>query len=909
MGQAKLDNGNLIANLAHRLGGGREKLIGGKWTTICPAHPDESPSLGLDVGRTVPIVWKCNSVGCSQADIIAGMKAMGVTAQEAGLVAWPGGHNDNVILLKPKTKPAAEQKKPEDEWTLLAPIPDDAPAYHKSANAAAIWEYRDADNRLLFYVERVNRNGGGKDFYPHTLWRNKKTGAMEWRSKAFPTPRPLYGLQHLAEKPNARILIVAGEKCADSGMRCVPNRVTLSAPGGEKTVAKTDWTPINDRDVDIWPDHDSTGAANANELKAHLLKLNPKRDVRKLRPPEDYPHKVDIADLETGAKGAPKWTAQEIANFVETECVPQLDIVRERAPENAKKPDESRFSILGHNGNVFYAKRARNPQILDQSANTMGPNFLISLAPLGYWERRYAKRQGVDWTAAKSDLMEAARAKGIFTADKIRGRGVHLDKGRIVVHLGDRLVVNGREVKIEDFTDTTGIYEVGQPIALDWNGPALSTAESRKILEMAKKFPWASEQASSLKAHLLTGWMMTSQLSGILGWRSHCWLTGGTDSGKTAIINRFVKPLTPLRYDFGPGTTDAGIRQTSKQDSLPVVFDEAEAKTGAGAKRIENILMLMRGASSSSGDPTAKGTPGGHALSYKFQSAVLLASIYVPIKDEADDNRTTRLELKKPEPEVWPKLLRELDNFTPEFGAKFFRRILKLVPVLLKNIVTFQNALRGDRIGLQFGTLIAGGYLVGNDDVISPSDAKEYVESLHWGDDGQGERLKSNRDEYICLGSIVTAQVQIMVGSGRSDKRLISELVKRAFDHLEDKGFDNLGDDFGVSGKEACDILNRHGIRVGYGTGQKNGDTDEQRETPYVWIAYRNDNLAKLISADYPWSGGGWHQLLGQIKGAEKRGFDVPKNFAGRNECWTAIPKRVFLGEDDDEPKEKSGGQ
>ena len=898
MGQIEF-NGDIIANLAHRLGGGREKLIGGKWRTICPAHDDSDPSLGLDVGRTVPIVW-CNSRGCSQADIIAGMKAKGVTAQEAGLAAWPGeGHKNKVIAFERPKRAAKPEQKPEDEWTLLASIPDDAPAYHKSADAAAIWEYRDADDRPLFYVERVNRNAGGKDFYPHTLWRNQKTGAMEWRSKAFPAPRPLYGLQHLAEKPNARILIVAGEKCADSGARCVPKRVTLSAPGGEKAVAKTDWTPINDRDVDIWPDLDSAGAAFANELKAHLLKLNPKRDVRKLRPPDDYPHKVDIADLETGAKGAPKWTAQEIANFVDTECVPQLDIVRERAPENANKPDESRFSILGHNGNVFYFKRAKNPQILDQSANTMGPNFLISLAPLGYWERRYAGKKGLDWTAAKSDLMEAAKAKGIFTADKIRGRGVHLDKGRIVVHLGDRLVVDGREVKIEDFTDTTGIYEVAQPIALDWNAPPLSTAESRKILEMAKKFPWASEQASSLKAHLLTGWTVTSQLSGILGWRSHCWLTGGTDSGKTAIINRFVKPLTPLRYDFGPGTTDAGIRQTSKQDSLPVVFDEAEAKTGAGAKRIENILMLMRGASSSSGDPTAKGTPGGHALSYKFQSAVLLASIYVPIKDEADDNRTTRLELKKPEPEVWPKLLRELDDFTPEFGAKFFRRILKLVPVLLKNIVTFQNALRGDRIGLQFGTLIAGGYLVSHDDVITPSEAKEYVESLHWGDDGQGERLKSNRDEYICLGSIVTAQVQMLVND-RSDKRLIGELVKKAF------GDDG---DIGVSEKDAAGVLNRHGIRVGYGTGQK-GDTDEQKKTPYVWIAYRNDNLAKLISADYPWSGGGWHQLLGQIKDAEKRGFDVPKNFAGRNECWTAIPKRVFLGEDDnDEPKEKSGGQ
>ena len=34
---------------------------------------------------------------------------------------------------------------------------------------------------------------------------------------AFPEPRPLYGLDRLAAKPAATVLLVEGEKCADAG--------------------------------------------------------------------------------------------------------------------------------------------------------------------------------------------------------------------------------------------------------------------------------------------------------------------------------------------------------------------------------------------------------------------------------------------------------------------------------------------------------------------------------------------------------------------------------------------------------------------------------------------------------------------------------------------------------------------
>jgi hypothetical protein len=289
MAIAKPSGLSLVEALAHLLGDGRERRVGDGYVTLCPAHDDHTPSLSLDVGDTQAVVWCCQ-VRCSNDAVMRAMIDRGIPPAAVGFKQWPGEpRTGHVIAFERPKKSEPEQKKTEDEWVQAVSAPDDAPVYRKSANAAAIWEYHGLDNRLLGYVERVNRNRGGKDFYPYTLWRNKKTSAMEWRSKAFPTPRPLYGLPRLTERPGVRVLIVAGEKCADSGMRCVPNRVTLSGSGGEKAVTQTDWTPLDGRDVDIWPDHDAPGAEFAVAVKTHLMKLDSNRAVRILRLPDDFP--------------------------------------------------------------------------------------------------------------------------------------------------------------------------------------------------------------------------------------------------------------------------------------------------------------------------------------------------------------------------------------------------------------------------------------------------------------------------------------------------------------------------------------------------------------------------------------------------------------------------------------------
>jgi hypothetical protein len=125
----------------------------------------------------------------------------------------------------------------------------------------------------------------------------------------------------------------------------------------------------------------------------------------------------------------------------------------------------------------------------------------------------------------------------------------------------------------------------------------------------------------SLDPLLLRGKLVISQVGGALSWRSHSWLTGGAQNGKTTLLARGLSPLMPFSFGtFGPGTTEAGIRQSLGGDSLPWIYDEAEQSSGLS--NIYKIIGMLRGnTSGSAGERTAKGTIHGQALTFDLCAA------------------------------------------------------------------------------------------------------------------------------------------------------------------------------------------------------------------------------------------------------------------------------------------------
>ncbi|WP_137719336.1 VapE domain-containing protein [Methylobacillus flagellatus] len=250
------------------------KKVGHEWSATNPNRADNNAgsfSVNLNTGE-----WGDFATDDKGGDLISlyaylqGLEqyqaalevadAVGFTLPD-GVIRWRA-HRD---APAPKPRQIALDAKPKkiktaSPWVPVLPVPADAPAPHKAHEIRGVpqatWAYRDAAGQLLGYIYRFVTSDGGKETIPHTYCRNSQTGQHEWRWMQLPDPRPLYGLDRLAAHPDAWVLLVEGEKCADAPLELIKG-VPVSWPGGSKAVDKADFSPLAGRKVYAWADCDA----------------------------------------------------------------------------------------------------------------------------------------------------------------------------------------------------------------------------------------------------------------------------------------------------------------------------------------------------------------------------------------------------------------------------------------------------------------------------------------------------------------------------------------------------------------------------------------------------------------------------------------------------------------------------
>ena len=163
--------------------------------------------------------------------------------------------------------------------TIISPVPrnaeplDRAVARLRAEAPQAIWKYYDGNGGLLFAVARWDRGIGKKEFLPLS-WVRHGDGAGGWAFKSHPAPRPLYGLDRLANAPDASVVVVEGEKCSEAARVVFPKSVVITSPGGSDGYQKTDWSPLAGRSrVLIWGDADDAGEKYATGVAERLHDL------------------------------------------------------------------------------------------------------------------------------------------------------------------------------------------------------------------------------------------------------------------------------------------------------------------------------------------------------------------------------------------------------------------------------------------------------------------------------------------------------------------------------------------------------------------------------------------------------------------------------------------------------------
>jgi len=146
---------------------------------------------------------------------------------------------------------------------------------------SAEWNYLDQNNRLLAVVYRYD-NDQGKQF---RIWDVKS------RKAKAPDIRPVYNILGIAT--SKKIILVEGEKTADA---LIENGFTATTAmfGANAPLEKTDWSPLQDKELIIWPDNDEAGISYAKRLSKHLANIC--SFVSVLSPPDGKKDKWDAHD-------------------------------------------------------------------------------------------------------------------------------------------------------------------------------------------------------------------------------------------------------------------------------------------------------------------------------------------------------------------------------------------------------------------------------------------------------------------------------------------------------------------------------------------------------------------------------------------------------------------------------------
>jgi len=767
-----------------------------------------------------------------------------------------GGGGTGMDLLMRRTNWTFKEAAQRVEQHLgIAPQRPEPP----TKGAEHVWHYSDT-----FLVCRFP----GKKIRP--LWWS----GSRWEWKAPPAPRPLLNLTKLRSS-DGTVLIVEGEKAADAAAKLYPRAVVTTWPSGCKAIDKADWSPLIGRRIILWPDADAVGQQAMDRLAQLLLRL-PVDRVQMVATPPDAPEGWDLADA--------TWTPEEAATYIKANISAPLQPVEEPLPEPEPEPEpeaepelpeleaNGHFTCLGQEGDNYYYRPHGSGQVIRITRGSHTGTNLVALANLDYWKQIAANDRGnVDWVKAADLLFRLADLVPPYNPDRVRGRGAWWDDKRTVLHLGDRLIVNGASRPVLKPFDSQYLYQRMADLVGPSNVEPLSDTEAFIIWELAERFHW-EVPASGL---LLAGWVTLAPICGALPWRPHAWLTASAGSGKSAILDRYVAPLlADMGLIVAGNTTEAGLRQTLKCDALPVVFDEAESNEKADQVRMQNILALARVASSESHATMIKGSPGGDVTRFNIRSMFLMSSIATALKQGADRSRFAQLTLRSPTEipkqeriKHWEGLDRDLDYYINQgTGRRLIARTVSLIPVIRESIRVFTRVAAehfdSQRLGDQYGTLLAGTWSLYSRQVPTDDEARNLIKANNWEPYSQATEIP---DEQRCIRRILQYQLRVETDE-KTCNRAVGELVEIAMHHATD---------IDVQPSAARNALERHGLKV-----------DPEAGTLFV------SNTAEAIATmlrDTQWSHS-WGTLLSRLKGASKA---EPMRFKGAGTLSRAVALQI----------------
>lgn len=387
-------------------------------------------------------------------------------------------------------------------------------------------------------------------------------------------------------------------------------------------------------------------------------------------------------------------------------------------------------------GHFALLDQVRKIVILASAQQLLSDQYLLGLAESSFWRQRFPgkARGSTNFRAAGEALLRACRRAGAFNPLHVRGRGVWLENGKVIVNLG-------QPVESSKF-----LYLCFEAIALD-DEQSFNAERLRAHLGL---YNWRNPQ----DAGLVFGWLAMAPICGALVWRPHAFIYGPARSGKTTIHTIASVVLSPIAVSADGQSSEAGIRQTLGPDSLPILLDEFESDQNGSTLR--NILRLARSASSAD-TPVLKGTPEGKAMSFSLRTTFLFSAINPRGMSPADQSRISMFELLMHENDrEVAKRIAEDEVYFRSTGSAWCSHMIGLAHLVQPAADAIDVHLTGDRRHRQnMSILIGAGFVALNGRV--PSDEEAQALASEYAPAIERHGLEVHRDDaQECLDHLLS---------------------------------------------------------------------------------------------------------------------------------------------------------
>jgi hypothetical protein len=471
---------------------------------------------------------------------------------------------------------------------------------------------------------------------------------------------------------------------------------------------------------------------------------------------------------------------------------------------------------------------------------------------------------------AAEELIAACGRRGtVNPVDKVRGRGAWRSRdGELVLHCGERVLIANRWHRPGDIDGYIYPQNALTPLPSEQFVPGGSQGPAEWVLSLFRTWNW---QRPEVDPHLLLGMLGAMKVGGALPWRPVTWITGEFGAGKSTLMSYVAALCGEGGYHRAAEATAAGIWQTVRESTLPVILDEQEPETDT--RRSGAMLRLARIASS--GDVVYRGGDNHSAIRFVIQCCFLFGSILVPPLTPQDRSRISVLQLDmlqgiKP-PDAPAARLKAA-------GEALTRRLVDGWHRLDDVFGAYRNALidhgHSSRSADQSGVLLACAHLLLYDDLAPDAD------SLEWWCEQLPPDRETRRDWQNCIDWLMTQPIEPYRGGGR---KTVAQWIEQACS------------DDQCEPHEANKALGTYGLLI-----EREIVPGTMEPLHWLYVANTHQGLSQLFHGSH-WIGSAgasnpWVQALQRL--AESQGvvaFRAWRRFAGYGSRCTRLSATELL--------------